>query len=109
MTVTIARTLDDACAALAADPTATVLAGGTDLMVQVNRGDHIIGNVVVLSLLTMLFQLDFLKIQWVGALVIGLFFICAGYMAVTKARKVSNIEASPKENKIDFTKIETLN
>ena len=73
------------------------------------KAKYIIGNVVVLSLLTMLFQLDFLKIQWVGALVIGLFFICAGYMAVTKARKVSNIEASPKENKIDFTKIETLN
>ena len=47
--MTIALTLDDACAALAADPTATVLAGGTDLMVQVNRGDHSIGNVVVID------------------------------------------------------------
>lgn len=47
--MTIALTLDDACAALAADPTATVLAGGTDLMVQVNRGDHSIGNVVAID------------------------------------------------------------
>ncbi|MGZ0185865.1 MAG: FAD binding domain-containing protein, partial [Acidimicrobiales bacterium] len=47
--MTIALTLDDACAALAADPTATVLAGGTDLMVQVNRGDLSIGNVVAID------------------------------------------------------------
>ena len=49
MTVTIARTLDDACAALAADPEALVLAGGTDLMVEVNRGDRSIGNVVAID------------------------------------------------------------
>ncbi len=49
MTVTIAHTLDDACAALAADPEALVLAGGTDLMVEVNRGDRSIGNVVAID------------------------------------------------------------
>ncbi len=38
MTVTLPRSLDDALAALAADPATTVLAGGTDLMVGVNYG-----------------------------------------------------------------------
>ena len=38
MSVTVAHTLDDALASLAATPTATVLAGGTDLMVELNGG-----------------------------------------------------------------------
>ena len=47
--MTIATSLDDACAALAADPEALVLAGGTDLMVEVNRGSRRVGNVVALN------------------------------------------------------------
>ncbi len=38
MSVTVAHTLDDALASLAANPGATVLAGGTDLMVELNAG-----------------------------------------------------------------------
>ena len=38
MTVLVAHSLDDALAALATDPSATLLAGGTDLMVEVNEG-----------------------------------------------------------------------
>lgn len=38
MTVLVAHSLDEVLAALAADPTATLLAGGTDLMVEVNEG-----------------------------------------------------------------------
>ena len=73
------------------------------------KARYIAGNIVVLSMLTLLFNLDFLQIQWVGALVIALFFICGIYMLASKAGKVNNIDASPKENKIDYTKIETLN
>ncbi len=40
MTVLTPTRLDDAVAALAADPSLTVLAGGTDLMVAVNYGQH---------------------------------------------------------------------
>ncbi|MYH99321.1 MAG: xanthine dehydrogenase family protein subunit M, partial [Acidimicrobiia bacterium] len=36
--VVVARSLDDALGALAEHPDATVLAGGTDLMVEINRG-----------------------------------------------------------------------
>ena len=49
VTVIIARTLNAACAALAADPGALVLAGGTDLMVEVNRGGRTVGDVVVID------------------------------------------------------------
>jgi CO/xanthine dehydrogenase FAD-binding subunit len=38
VTVRVATTLADACAALADDPEAQVLAGGTDFMVEVNHG-----------------------------------------------------------------------
>jgi CO/xanthine dehydrogenase FAD-binding subunit len=49
MSVTIARTVDDACAALAERPDALLLAGGTDLMVGVNRGQVRFDDVVVLD------------------------------------------------------------
>ncbi|ABE54006.1 putative transporter, BCCT family protein [Shewanella denitrificans OS217] len=67
---------------------------------------YFLGNLVLLSGLTLLFKLDFLEIQWVGALAIGLIFSCFGYLMLTKYKKVTNIEQSPKENEIDFTKIE---
>ena len=49
MPVTIATSIDDACASLAAHPDALVLAGGTDLMVEVNRGVRTIGHVVAVD------------------------------------------------------------
>ena len=73
---------------------------------RVGKVKYLIGNLVALSLLTLLFKLDFLQIQWVGALVVGMFFACFGYMIFSKFKDVAAIESSPKENKIDFTKIE---
>ncbi|QQX81425.1 BCCT family transporter [Shewanella sp. KX20019] len=70
---------------------------------------YIIGNIVLMSGLTLLFQLNFLEIQWVGALAIGLILACFGYILATKYKKVAAIERSPKENKIDFSKIELAN
>ena len=70
---------------------------------------YIIGNIVLLSALTLLFKLDFLQIQWVGALAIGLILGCFGYILLTHYQKVVEIERSPKANKIDFTKIELAN
>jgi len=70
---------------------------------------YIIGNIVLMSGLTLLFKLDFLQIQWVGALAIGLILACFGYILATKYKKVAAIEHSPKENKIDFSKIELAN
>ncbi|NQY49334.1 MAG: BCCT family transporter [Colwellia sp.] len=76
---------------------------------RVGRVKYFLGNLIALSLLTLLFKLDFLQIQWVGAVVIGLFFTCFGYILFSKFKVVSEIECSPKENKIDFNKIELLN
>jgi CO/xanthine dehydrogenase FAD-binding subunit len=47
--VTVARSLADALHALADDPEATVLAGGTDLMVDINAGRHRPRSVVSLT------------------------------------------------------------
>ncbi|MGI2170834.1 BCCT family transporter [Shewanella sp. MF05960] len=69
---------------------------------------YIIGNVVLLSGLTLLFKLEFLEIQWVGALAIGLILSCFFFILKGHLTKVADIERSPKANKIDFTKIELL-
>lgn len=76
---------------------------------RVGKVKYFLGNLLALSLLTLLFKLDFLQIQWVGAVVIGLFFTCFAYILLTKFKVVSEIECSPKENKIDFNKIELIN
>ena len=49
MGVIIAKSVNEACAALAENPATTVLAGGTDLMVQVNRGAQSLDSVLDLS------------------------------------------------------------
>ena len=76
------------------------------LLLFLGKFKYIALNVVALSLLTLLFKQNFLQIQWVGVLVIGLFFACAAYIAYSKVKTVSNIDSSPKDNKIDYTKIE---
>ncbi|MGS0681366.1 BCCT family transporter [Shewanella sp. 125m-7] len=73
------------------------------------KAKYIIGNLALMSGLTLLFQLNFLEIQWVGALAIGLILGCFGYILATKYKKVAAIEHSPTENKIDFSKIELAN
>ncbi len=70
---------------------------------------YIAGNIVLMSALTLLFQLDFLQIQWIGALAIGLILACFGYILIRKYSAVAAIEYSPKENTIDFAKIESAN
>ncbi|WP_419905248.1 hypothetical protein [Kiloniella sp.] len=69
---------------------------------------YIVGNVVALFGLTILFELDFLQIQWIGALVIGIYFACLVYIAVFKRKEVMAIKASPEECAVDFEKIETV-
>jgi glycine betaine transporter len=75
---------------------------------RIGRVKYFLGNIIALSLLTLLFKLDFLQIQWVGVVVIGLFFTCFGYILLRKFNEVAAIESSPEENKIDFTKLEKV-
>lgn len=56
---------------------------------------YITGNFVLLSALTLLFTLDFLQIQWVGAVVIGLMFSCLVYILSKRLGVVRAIAGSP--------------
>jgi glycine betaine transporter len=67
---------------------------------------YFMGNLIVLSGLTLLFTLDFLQIQWVGAIVIGLMFSCLLFILFTRFKSVIEIESSPKQNILDFHAIE---
>ena len=71
------------------------------------KGVYIAGNVAVLFALTVLFRLDFLQIQWVGALVIGLYFACFGYILLVRRSEVAAIDSSPADRKLDFAATET--
>ncbi|MDC0603525.1 BCCT family transporter [Aliiglaciecola sp.] len=65
---------------------------------------YFLGNVLALSGLTMLFTIDFLQIQWVGAVVIGLMFSCLTFILVKRFDMVRGIAASPEKNSLDLQK-----
>ncbi len=69
---------------------------------------YIAGNVAVLFGLTLLFKLDFLQIQWIGALVIGIYIACVAYIVSAHGRTVWAIDSSPEGRSVDFHKIETV-
>ncbi|OED48912.1 choline transporter [Endozoicomonas sp. (ex Bugula neritina AB1)] len=72
---------------------------------RVGKTKYIAGNLAVMAVLTLLFKFDFLQIQWIGALVIVLFFACLTYILATSFAKVRAIDSSPKENEVDFSKL----
>ncbi|SFR64523.1 Choline-glycine betaine transporter [Marinobacter daqiaonensis] len=74
---------------------------------RLGQFNYVVFNLVAMIGLTLLFQLDFLRIQWVGALVIALYFSCFVYILTRKRTEVGAITSSPKENVLDFHKIET--
>jgi choline-glycine betaine transporter len=57
---------------------------------------YFIGNLVILSSLTLLFTLDFLQIQWVGAVVIGLMFSCLLFLLSKRWELVRGISSGPE-------------
>jgi len=75
---------------------------------RLGKRKYLLLNIIALSLLTLLFKLNFLQIQWVGAIVIAIFFAGFGFILVNKFKTVKTIHSSPKENAIDFNKIETI-
>jgi glycine betaine transporter len=72
------------------------------------KAKYFVGNLVVLSGLTMLFTLDFLQIQWVGAVVIGLMFSCLLFILFTRLQAVTGIENSPDKNILYFNNIKRM-
>ena len=75
---------------------------------RLGRVNYVIFNLVAMVGLTMLFQLDFLRIQWVGALVIALYFTCFAYILMKKRNEVFAINSSPRENILDFHRIDLV-
>ncbi|MBM7073579.1 BCCT family transporter [Shewanella sp. 202IG2-18] len=66
---------------------------------------YFIGNFALLAALTALFKLDFLQIQWVGALAIGILFSCFCFILIKHFKTVKNINGSPEENTLDYSKL----
>ena len=69
---------------------------------RVGKIPYFMGNLLTLSGLTLLFTLDFLQIQWVGAIVIGLMFSCLLFIIFARFKIVRQITASPEQNLINF-------
>lgn len=79
-----------------------------DLTVRrLGKWRYIAANVAVLFGLTLLFRMDFLQIQWIGTIVIGLYFACVGYILLARRGEVAAIETSPPGRTLDFRKIDS--
>ena len=65
-----------------------------DLTVEkFGKAKYIGANIVLLSALTLLYQLNFLEIQWVGAVVILIYFACFAYLLVKKRSVIKEIKS----------------
>lgn len=73
---------------------------------RLGRLKYIAIHVALLFGLTLLFKLDFLKIEWIGTIVIGLYFACLAYIVYAKREEVMAIRTSPEGREVDFSKIE---
>ncbi|MEQ9362591.1 MAG: hypothetical protein RIF32_00020, partial [Leptospirales bacterium] len=69
---------------------------------------YIAGNVTVLFVLTLLFQSQWLQIEWIGAIVVGIYFACLIFIVSTKGRNVLAIDSAPEGRTLDFHKIDSV-
>lgn len=74
---------------------------------RLGKWAYIGANVAVLFGLTLAFQSQWLQIQWIGAVVVGIYLACVIYILVVKRADVAGITGSPEENTLDFNKIES--
>ncbi|AUQ73884.1 BCCT family transporter [Phaeobacter piscinae] len=68
---------------------------------------YVLGNAVALFALTLAFQSQWLQIQWVGTVVIGIYIACLIHIFAKKRSEVAAITTSPEENTLDFDRIKT--
>jgi choline-glycine betaine transporter len=73
---------------------------------RLGKAGYVVGNVAVLFGLTLAFQSQWLQIQWIGAVVVGIYLACLIYILLMKRSDVASIDASPEANTLDFHKIE---
>ena len=69
---------------------------------------YVAANVVILFILTLLFKSQWLQIQWIGAVVIGLYVACVIYIVAFKRREVMDIKSAPEDRDLDFDKVEAV-
>jgi choline-glycine betaine transporter len=70
---------------------------------------YIAGNVAVLFGLTLLFQSQWLQIQWIGAVVVGIYLACVLFILIVKRREVMSLTTSPAGNTLDYSRIDAVN
>lgn len=75
---------------------------------RLGRPVYIATNVAVLFGLTLAFQSQWLQIQWIGAIVVGIYLACILFILLRKRSEVISISTSPEENTLDFEKIESV-
>ena len=56
---------------------------------------YVLANAIGLFVLTLLFQSQWLQIQWVGTIVIGIYLLALAYMFFAKREKLSNLDGNP--------------
>ncbi len=56
---------------------------------------YVLANTIGLFVLTLLFQSQWLRIQWVGTIVIGIYLLALAYMFFVKRDKLSKLDGNP--------------
>lgn len=67
---------------------------------------YVAGNVAILFGLTLLFQSQWLQIQWIGGVVVGIYLACVMFILITRRKAVMEIKTSPPGNTLDFDRID---
>ena len=62
-------------------------------------------NILSLSALALMYNFNFLEIEWVGAVVIALVVSCLIHIILSKRNIVNEINSSPADNTLDFNKV----
>jgi len=75
---------------------------------RLGRLRHIAMNVVLLFALAVMFQTQWLRIQWIGSVVVGIYLACIGYLLYAHRERVAAIDSSPEDRVLDFERIKSV-
>ena len=68
---------------------------------------YLVLNILALFGLVIMYKSGWMQIEWIGSIVIGIYFACVFYIAFFKRKEVMAITSSPEDRNLDFHKIET--
>jgi glycine betaine transporter len=69
------------------------------------KAKYIAANVAALFALAVLFQTQWLKIEWIGSVVVGIYIACLVYILRVHRKPVAAISSSPADRALDFDRI----